>query len=143
MAKRDFKRSKEDAWEKAVKWARGRNGADELSGACTSLGVILVIIDLFAHTTWLSALALVLLGYSCFRITSKNITARGRENSQALRVAGPVLSFLSNPAAMLRETRSYVHLQCPSCGQRVRIPRGKGKVRITCPKCHTRFDGKA
>lgn len=143
MAKRDFKRSKEDAWQKAVEWARGRNGADELSGACTSLGVILVIIDLFAHTTWLSAVALALLAYSMFRISSKNITARGRENSQALRVAGPVLSFLSNPVAMLRETRSFVHLQCPSCGQRVRIPRGKGKVRITCPKCHARFDGKA
>ena len=143
MAKRDFKRSKEDAWQKAVEWARGRNGADELSGACTSLGVILVIIDLFAHTTWLSAAALALLAYSMFRISSKNITARGRENSQALRVAGPVLSFLSNPVAMLRETRSFVHLQCPSCGQRVRIPRGKGKVRITCPKCHARFDGKA
>ncbi len=143
MAKRDFKRSKEDAWQKAVEWARGRNGADELSGACTSLGVILVIIDLFARTTWLSAAALALLAYSMFRISSKNITARGRENSQALRVAGPVLSFLSNPVAMLRETRSFVHLQCPSCGQRVRIPRGKGKVRITCPKCHARFDGKA
>lgn len=143
MAKRDFKRSKEDAWQKAVEWARGRNGADELSGACTSLGVILVIIDLFAHITWLSAVALALLAYSMFRISSKNITARGRENSQALRVAGPVLSFLSNPVAMLRETRSFVHLQCPSCGQRVRIPRGKGKVRITCPKCHARFDGKA
>ena len=143
MAKRDSKRSKEDAWQKAVEWARGRNGADELSGACTSLGVILVIIDLFARTTWLSAAALALLAYSMFRISSKNITARGRENSQALRVAGPVLSFLSNPVAMLRETRSFVHLQCPSCGQRVRIPRGKGKVRITCPKCHARFDGKA
>lgn len=143
MAKRDFKRSKEDAWQKAVEWARGRNGADELSGACTSLGVILVIIDLFARTTCLSAAALALLAYSMFRISSKNITARGRENSQALRVAGPVLSFLSNPVAMLRETRSFVHLQCPSCGQRVRIPRGKGKVRITCPKCHARFDGKA
>lgn len=143
MAKRDFKRSKDDAWQKAMEWARGRNGADELSGACTTLAVILVVIDLFARSTWLSVVALVLLAYSFFRITSKDITARGRENSQALRVAGPVLSFLSNPAAMLRETRSYVHLQCLSCGQRVRIPRGKGKVRITCPKCHARFDGKA
>ncbi len=143
MARRDFNGSKDEAWRKAVAWARGRNGADELSGSCTTLAVIFVVIDLFAHTTWLSAVALALLAYALFRITSKNVTARGRENSAALRAAGPVISFLSNPAAMLRETRSFVHLRCPSCGQRVRIPRGKGKVRITCPKCHARFDGKA
>ncbi len=143
MPKGDFKRSMDDAWRKAEVWARGRNGADELSGACTTVAVILVIIGLFTRATWTSVLALVLLGYSWFRVTSKNVTARAQENSKALKVAGPVLSFLSNPAATIRETRAYVHLACPSCGQRVRIPRGKGKVRITCPKCHTRFDGKA
>ncbi|WP_293845518.1 zinc ribbon domain-containing protein [uncultured Parolsenella sp.] len=133
----------EEAQRKVLEWARGRNGADELSGACTTLAVILVIIDLFAHTTWVSVMALVLLGYSWFRITSKDVSARSRENAQVLKAAGPVISFLANPAAELREAKNYVHLACPSCGQRVRIPRGKGTVRITCPKCHTRFDGKA
>ncbi len=133
MGKRDFNSSKDEAWRKAVAWARGRNGADELSGACTTLAVILVVIDLFAHTTWVSVVALALLAYSLFRITSKNITARGRENSAALHAAGPVLSFLSNPVAMMRETRAYVHLRCPSCGQLVRIPRGRARCASPAP----------
>lgn len=129
--------------QKAATWAYGRNGADELSGAVTNLAVILVIINLFIRNTVLSVIALVLLAYAWFRISSKNIPARNAENTQALKVAGPVISFLVNPVAMLQEHKDYVHYKCPSCGQKVRVPRGKGKVRITCPKCHTRFDGKA
>lgn len=143
MAKGDFKRKMDDSQRRMVDWARGRNGADELSSACTNVAVLLVVIDLFAHTTVLSVIALVMLGYSWFRITSKDVMARGRENSRVMSAAGPVVAFLANPVAYVREVKDYVHLTCPSCGQRVRIPRGKGKVRITCPKCHTRFDGKA
>lgn len=143
MARGDFKRRMEASQRQMLEWARGRNGADELSGACTNVAVLLVIIDLFVHTTWLSVLALVLLGYSWFRITSKNVGARGLENARVIKATGPVIPFLANPVGTMRETRAYVHLICPSCGQRVRIPRGKGKVRITCPRCHARFDGKA
>lgn len=143
MPKGDFKRKMDDSRRRMVEWARGRNGADELSSACTNVAVLLVIIDLFAHTTVLSVIALVLLGYSWFRITSKDVMARARENSRAISATGPVITFIANPVAFAREAKAYVHLTCPSCGQRVRIPRGKGKVRITCPKCHTRFDGKA
>lgn len=143
MARGDFKRRMEASQRQMLEWARGRNGADELSGACTNVAVVLVIVDLFAHTTWLSILALVLLGYSWFRIASKRVGARSLENARALKATGPIVPFLANPVGTLREARVYVHLTCPSCGQRVRIPRGKGKVRITCSKCHARFEGKA
>lgn len=129
--------------QKAATWFAGRNGADELSGAVTNLAVVLVIINLFVRNMWLSIIALILLAYAWFRISSKNIAKRNAENTAALKAAGPVISFLSNPLAMLQENKDYVHYKCPSCGQKVRVPRGKGKVRITCPKCHTRFDGKA
>ena len=143
MAKGDFGRKMDGVQRKMVEWSRGRHGADELSGAATNLAILLVIVDLFARTSWLSVLALVLLGYSWFRITSKNVPARISENARAIKVAGPALAWLSNPIAAFQENKAYKHLACPSCGQRVRIPRGKGKVRITCPKCKTRFDGKA
>ena len=143
MARGDFKRRMEASQRQMLEWAKGRNGTDELSGACTNVAVVLVIVDLFAHTTWLSILALVLLGYSWFRITSKRVGARSLENARVLKATGPIVPFLANPVGTLREARVYVHLTCPSCGQRVRIPRGKGKVRITCPKWHARFEGKA
>ena len=143
MARGDFKRRMEASQRQMLEWARGRNGADELSGACTNVAVALVMVDLFAHTTWLSILALVLLGYSWFRITSKRVGTRSLENARVLKATGPIVPFLANPVGSLREARAYVHLTCPSCGQRVRIPRGKGKVRITCPKCHREIHGRS
>ena len=143
MAKGDFQRRMAEAQRRMLEWSRGRNGADELSGACANVAVVLVVVDLVARSTWVSVVALLLLAYSWFRISSKDVTARARENAAASKAAGPVLAWLANPVAAAREARLYKHLTCPSCGQRVRIPRGKGKVRITCPKCHTRFDGRA
>lgn len=143
MAKGDFGRWMQEAQRRVTEWSRGRNGTDRLSMAVMNVAVLLVVVDVVARTRWLSVIAMLLLAYAWFRITSKDIAARAAENARAMRAAGPVLSWLANPVAEAREARAYKHLSCPSCGQRVRIPRGKGKVRVTCPSCHARFEGKA
>ena len=51
-----------------------------------------------------------------------------------------VAPWLRDPAAALKESQQYKHLQCPHCGQMVRVPRGKGAIRVTCPRCHEKFD---
>ena len=143
MAKGDFGRRMQEARRRAVEWSRGRYGADRLSMATMNVAVVLVAVDLAARTRWLSLVAIALLAYAWFRITSKDVAARARENERATKAAGPVLSWLANPVDAAREARAYKHLACPACGQRVRIPRGKGKVRVTCPSCHRRFEGRA
>lgn len=147
MASGDFKRKLSEWSQKTqrsiAEWSYGRNGADELGSAVINVAIVVIIINLFVGNRVLSLLSLALIGYGWFRLASKNITARARENEAAIKKAGPVVHFLANPFAAATEHKNYVHLACPSCGQKVRIPRGKGKVRITCPKCHTRFDGKA
>lgn len=147
MASGDFKRKFEN-WQRkvqhdATEWSYGRNGSDELASAVVTVAIVIILIDLFANTHWLNWVGLLLLAYAWFRISSKNITARARENSLALSKAGTIVRFLANPFAAAKENKNYVHLACPHCGQKVRIPRGKGKVRITCPACKTRFEGKA
>lgn len=143
MAKGDFNRKMDEWSQKMLVWGQGRNGVDELSSSCTNVALLLVVIDLFAHTTWMSIIALALLGYSWFRISSKSIPSRRKENASYVKTCGPVVPWLVNPISAAQETKDYKHLSCPSCGQRVRIPRGKGNVRITCPKCKNRFEGKA
>ena len=143
MAKGDFGRWMQEAQRRVTEWSRGRYGTDRLSMAVMNVAVLLVVVDVVARTRWLSVIAMLLLAYAWFRITSKDIAARAAENARAMRAAGPVLSWLANPVAEAREARAYKHLSCPSGGQRVRIPRGKGKVRVTCPSCHARFEGKA
>ena len=143
MAGGGFNKWMRNAEDKMVEWSRGRHGADELSTAVANVAFVLIVIDLFARTSWMSLASLVLLGYAWFRISSKNSVKRSQENAAAMKAAGPIISFFANPVAAAREQKSYKHLACPHCGQRMRIPRGKGKVRVTCPKCKTRFDGKA
>lgn len=143
MAKRDFRNLLDGFKQGAIEWSRGRYGTDQLSAAITNLAVLLVIVNVMTGVRWVSFIALVLLAYAWFRITSKNVQARHAENDRARQVAGPALVWLANPVSAAREARAYKHLRCPSCGQRVRIPRGKGKVRVTCPKCHGRFEGRA
>lgn len=147
MSSGDFK-SKLNEWTSKAQralaeWSVGRNGADELVSACINLAFVMIIVNFFVGNQIMSALELLLIAYAWFRLSSKNIPARRRENEAALKKAGSVISFLANPVAAASEFKNYVHLTCPDCGQKVRIPRGKGKVRVTCPKCHKRFEGKA
>lgn len=136
MAQGDFR-------NKLAAWARGRNGDDELSRILTNVAIVLVVVGVFSRIYAFSLVALVLLAYATWRICSRNVSARQRESREACRRLGPARAWLLNPLAAAREAKDYRHLACPSCGQRVRVPRGKGKVRVTCPNCHGRFEGRA
>jgi predicted RNA-binding Zn-ribbon protein involved in translation (DUF1610 family) len=133
MARGDFER-------KAAQWMAGRLGPDDLVRFSTDLAVVLCIVELFVHTTWLGIASLALLAYSVWRMCSKNLGPRARENERFLKMLGPVRPWFQNPRAAWTESRTYKHVKCSSCGQRVRIPRGKGKLRVTCPTCHEKFE---
>ena len=129
--------------DKLADWHKGRNGADEISNLTLAVAIVLVVVNLFAHTWVISLVAVALLLYTGFRISSTKVADRREENEHFLAVLGPLAPWVRNPAAAMREARAYKHLTCPSCGQHVRVPRGKGKVRVTCPKCKTKFDANA
>lgn len=121
-------------------WMRGRNGADELSLFVVLVALILIIIDIFARQTWLILLALVLVAYTWFRMSSRKIAQRQDENARFVKLIGPVAPWLRDPRGAAKEHKSYKHAACPNCGQKIRVPRGKGHLRVTCPKCHEKFD---
>lgn len=124
-------------------WMRGRNGADELGNTVVALSIIVLIINLFAHTRVLAVGALAMAIYSCWRMSSKNVTARRKENREFLKAFAPAIRWIKNPKASINEQRSYKHLTCPTCGQQMRVPRGKGKMRVTCPNCHKKFEARS
>ena len=143
MAKKDWNQKSEEAQRRAVEWMRGRRGPDDIVYACIFLAVVLVIINLFAHASWLSWLAIALIVYGCFRIQSKNLGARAKENEAFLKAIGPLRPWLQNPKAAAAEAKQFKHVKCSHCGQKVRVPRGKGKLRVTCPKCREKFEVKS
>ena len=133
-----------DWQQKVAAWMRGRRGPDDLAQFSVNLAIVVLIVNLvlgfFVNVSWLAWVELALVAYAVFRMLSRNLAARARENEAFLRALGPTRPWLQNPRAAWAELRSYRHVRCTSCKQRIRVPRGKGKLRVTCPRCHTKFE---
>ena len=109
----------------------GRYGTDKLNTAILSAGLALCLVSMFVKAAVadlaLTVGAYVLMGWAIFRSLSRNTYKRYQENRKFL---GLVQRFKD------REHRYY---DCPRCRQQIRVPRGKGKIAITCPKCKEKF----
>ncbi|BCV18679.1 hypothetical protein AAK684_01410 [Leptogranulimonas caecicola] len=132
------------SWQdRLTQWMAGRNGTDDIARLCSNTALILIVIYVIWPHWWISLIALVLIGYAWYRIASKDVAARARENEAFMSKLGPLRPWVSAPVATFKDHRAYAYLTCPSCGQKARVPRGKGKVRVRCRRCHTTFEGKA
>ena len=110
----------------------GRYGSDKLNVFLLVAGIVLMLLGAILGNwfTWASIFSLlcyVPLIWCIFRMYSRNIEARRRENA----------AFL-NFFAHLKD-REHRYFRCPKCRQTVRVPRGRGKINIRCPKCGERF----
>ena len=132
--------AKGDRQRKLADWLQGRQGPDDLAVFSVNLAIVIVLVNLFLHMSLLGIVALFLVAYAMFRIQSKNLGACARENEKFLKLLGPARPWVQNPSAAWSELRAYKHVRCTSCKQKVRVPRGTGKLRVTCPKCRTKFE---
>ena len=74
-----------------------------------------------------------------FRMLSKNHSARYAENQKYLQLTAKFRYWLDQQKKLWQE-RKYHHIYtCPKCKQKIRIPKGKGKIMVRCPKCHFEF----
>ena len=73
---------------------------------------------------------------------SRNIQARYAENEKFMRWWRPVSNRIRGAQGRFADRKTHCYFKCPECGQRLRVPKGKGKIMITCPHCHTKFDRK-
>ena len=109
----------------------GRYGTDKLNTAILLTGVVMCLVTLFTKNAFLDML-LTLLAYglmfwAIFRSFSRNTYKRYQENRKYLQLMDRV------------KDRQHRYFNCPRCRQVVRVPRGKGKIAITCPKCREKF----
>lgn len=123
---------------------RGRYGADVYGTVLAYAGMGVSILALFFRKYgWLlSLLGWILLIYALWRMLSKNIWKRYAENRKFLEWVQPMKRrwLLMQKQTKDKEHRYYL---CPKCKQMVRVPKGRGKIEITCPKCKERFDRKS
>ncbi|MHB1315147.1 MAG: hypothetical protein ACYCX2_06610 [Christensenellales bacterium] len=116
----------------------GRYGGDHLCIALLVLSVLLSLIGQWTNQIWLSFLSAVPLFLSIYRMMSKKIGARRAENEKFLKIIRPMTNYMRKKKAHTADA-AHLYFSCPSCRQELRVPRGKGKISVTCPKCHTKF----
>lgn len=117
----------------------GRYGIDSLGKFLVSLALIFIVAANFAQSSLLSTLAWLLIIYAYFRIFSKNTYKRSAENQKYLAKTYKIRCWFARQKNMLVQRKTHHIYKCPSCKQKIRVPRGKGKIEIRCPKCNTTF----
>lgn len=124
----------------------GKNGIDALGILTWIATIALAIAVVFSHNVVVYVVFVALFALSVFRTLSKNIAARQKENRAFLNIINK-FRFPSRGQksvdAKFRDVTDYKLFTCPSCGQKVRIPKGHGKVEIVCPKCKNSFSGRS
>ena len=145
---------------------KDRYGVDDLSCALGALGVVLTLVGTIFNLRAVSIVALAILIVALLRSFSKNRDARRGENAAFRRMmaklpfvgerfggagSGYRGSSSSHGGAgsaeqlkrQARTAKTKAFLKCPNCGTMLSVPRGKGKIIVTCPKCHARMETKS
>ena len=125
--------------EKFMRFMQGRNGVDDLSKAINVIIIVLLVISIFTGWPIVSYIALALIIYMYFRIFSKNIPKRYAENQKYRNFRYDLTIKINNKKKEWAQRKVYRFFRCPMCKQKVRVPKGRGKICITCPKCRTEF----
>ncbi len=116
----------------------GRYGNDSLNLFLIVFYLFLYLLFALTHFELLYWLSLALVFVTLFRLLSRNIPARQKENSQFMRLAGPVIQWYRLQRTMRRD-KDHRYFKCPNCGQQLRVPRGKGRITVTCRSCGASF----
>ncbi len=117
----------------------GRYGADQLSNFILWVYIALFVINLFVSSALIYLAAVALMIWTFYRMFSRNIAARNKENLKFLAIKRKFTSFFKLLFDRIRDARKKVYKRCPECRAIVRLPRKGGKHSATCPKCRKSF----
>lgn len=128
--------------EKFRRMTYGAYGQDELSRALSIFSMVCLILSLFPYLNILYTVAVVALVWSIFRTFSKNHAKRIKERDTYLKLIEKPKAFLKIQKRRFAERNTHNYYKCPQCKTYNRIPKGHGRIVITCPKCKNQFERK-
>ena len=117
----------------------GRYGQDAFSLFLLVCAMVLTLLSRIPILWFLYLLGVALMVWLVFRMFSRNLPKRRAENEKFLSVFRPLASVVAGKIQELRAGKYYKFYRCPACKTKLRVPKGKGKVSITCPKCRKEF----
>lgn len=130
--------------EKLQRFMAGRYGADELGKALNAVALVCLVISMFVSKipvlyVLLYNAGLLLLIYNCYRMFSRNVAKRYAENQKYRNFRYRMVTKWDAAKKRFAQRKTYRFFKCPGCKQRVRVPKGRGKICITCPRCKREF----
>lgn len=114
--------------QKLIEVLQGRNGVDELGRVLLIVSTILYILAALLRSVTLNFISLIGFIYSIYRTWSRDLRSRQDENMK-------FLHFWNLQKMRFEMRKEYRIFRCKGCGRNIRVPRGKGKLEITCPLC--------
>jgi DNA-directed RNA polymerase subunit RPC12/RpoP len=117
----------------------GRYGTDQLSIALIILYTLLVVAANFTNLAVLAYIGYIPMALCIYRMLTKDINRRRQENYKFVILINPVYLWFKRMLKRAKNANIYRYYKCPNCKQNVYVPKGKGKIRITCPRCKTEF----
>lgn len=134
--------------DKFLKFMYGRYGVDEFGRSMLITAIVLsvvgMIINLFKVGFWvsfsLSTISTILMIYIIYRAFSRNINKRVLENHKFLGKTAKIRNYFRFCKTRYKDRKSFSYVKCPNCKNYSRVPKGKGKIKITCRVCKKQFE---
>ncbi len=128
------------------KFMMGRYGVDQMNIGVLIFSMVCTFTASLTRWLLLSILGTALLAYGVFRMFSRNVSARSKENQKFLvfwnKVKGiwyKIKDWFSGKKRRFADRKTHCYFSCPKCKRKLRVPKGKGKIEISCPICGTKF----
>ena len=124
--------------EKMIRFMQGRYGNDRLGQVMLMLALACMVLSLF-RIPFISTIGLIILILTYYRMFSRQIGKRAAENQKYLQFEWKLRAKLQKRKQTLAQSRTHRIYKCPNCRQKIRVPRNRGRIAITCRKCGTEF----
>ena len=117
----------------------GRYGSDQLNTALIIAAVALSFVNIFARSLVIYIIQLVIMAFAVYRMFSRKIQTRLRENKAFLSVWEKIKLFFVRIKNRFKDRKTHVYMKCPTCKAQLRLPKVKGEHGVKCPKCGAEF----
>ena len=129
-----------EKWVRFMQGRYGAYGADRLTRFLLIAWLVLFVALSFIRIVAVRLLPVLVLVYMYYRLMSRNIPARYKENETYLRLTAALRTRLNGMRRGKIQGQNAFHVyDCPNCAQKIRIPSGKGRIMVHCPRCSNEF----
>lgn len=125
--------------EKLRQFMIGRYGTDGLNQFLSIASIVMLLISLITRVSLFTYVGMVLLILCYYRSLSRNISKRTEENYKFYTIKDRITSKANGLKDQWANRKLYHYYRCPQCRQKLRVPRGRGRIQISCPRCGTQF----